>query len=62
MAKPQVFSIPALKRLPAYLRELKKLQAAGRLHATSPVLARALRIDAISVRKDLEMIGAAGST
>ena len=61
MAKPQVFSIPALKRLPAYLRELKKLQAAGRLHATSPVLARALRIDAISVRKDLEMIGAAGS-
>lgn len=39
MAKPQVFSIPALKRLPAYLRELKKLQAAGRLHATSPVLA-----------------------
>ena len=61
MAKPQVFSIPALKRLPAYLRELKKLQAAGRLHATSPVLARALRIDAISVRKALEMIGAAGS-
>lgn len=60
MAKSQVFSIPALKRMPAYLRELKKLAAAGKLHATSPVLAQALRVDAISVRKDLEMVGANG--
>jgi len=60
MAKSQVFSIPALKRMPAYLRELKKLAAAGKLNATSPVLAQALRVDAISVRKDLEMVGASG--
>lgn len=61
MPRNQVFSIPALKRLPAYLRELRAMKAAGRTRATSPVLARALRIDAISVRKDLEMIGATGS-
>ena len=60
MPKPQVFSIPALKRMPAYLRELKKLESAGKLHATSPVLAQVLRVDAISVRKDLEMVGASG--
>jgi len=60
MPKTQVFSIPALKRMPAYLRELKKLELAGKLHATSPVLAQALRVDAISVRKDLEMVGASG--
>ncbi|MBS1370527.1 MAG: redox-sensing transcriptional repressor Rex [Lentisphaeria bacterium] len=61
MPKSQVFSIPALKRMPAYLRELRSLKAAGRPRATSPLLAHALRIDAISVRKDLEMIGATGS-
>ncbi|MDR0933342.1 MAG: redox-sensing transcriptional repressor Rex [Victivallales bacterium] len=61
MPKSQVFSIPALKRMPAYLRELRNLQRAGRPQATSPILAQALRIDAISVRKDLEMIGAIGS-
>ena len=60
MPKTQVFSIPALKRMPAYLRELKKMESAGKLHATSPVLAQALRVDAISVRKDLEMVGASG--
>lgn len=61
MPKSQVFSIPALKRLPAYLRELKRLRAEGKSHATSPILALAARVDPISVRKDLEMVGACGS-
>lgn len=61
MPKSPVFSIPALRRLPAYLRELKRLQSEGRPHATSPILAHAIRVDPISVRKDLEMVGACGS-
>ncbi len=61
MPKSKVFSIPALKRLPAYLRELKRLQVEGKSNATSPALAHALKVDAVSVRKDLEMVGASGS-
>ena len=61
MQNKKTYSIPALKRLPAYLRELRRLREAARERVSSPVLARALRIDTISARKDLEMVGAVGS-
>lgn len=61
MANKKTYSIPSLKRLPAYLRELRRLRDAGRERVSSPVLAKALRIDTISARKDLEMVGVVGS-
>ena len=61
MQNKKTYSIPALKRLPAYLRELRRLRETGRERVSSPVLAKALRIDTISARKDLEMVGAVGS-
>ena len=61
MKKSNVYSIPALKRLPAYLRELKRLRAEGQLRVASPALARALHIDTIIARKDMEMLGVVGS-
>lgn len=61
MPTKKTYSIPALKRLPAYLRELRQLREEGRERVSSPVLARALHIDTISARKDLEMVGVVGS-
>ena len=61
MQNKKTYSIPALKRLPAYLRELRRLREAARERVSSPVLARALRIDTISARKDLDRVGAVGS-
>ena len=59
---PKVYTIPALKRLPAYLRELRVLHGKGERSVASPGLAEALHLDAMTVRKDLEMIGVAGLT
>lgn len=61
MNRTKAYSIPALKRMPAYLRELRKLQRQGVERVSSPVLAKALRIDTISARKDVEMVGSVGS-
>ncbi len=61
MPGKKTYSIPALKRLPAYLRELRRLRGEGVARVSSPILARALRIDTISARKDLEMVGVTGS-
>ena len=60
-SQKKFYSIPTLRRLPNYLRELKRLRDGGIERVSSPTLAKALRIDAISVRKDLEMIGMTGS-
>ena len=62
MPVPKVYTIPALKRLPAYLRELRVLHGKGERSVASPGLAEALHLDAMTVRKDLEMIGVAGLT
>ena len=62
MPAPKVYTIPALKRLPAYLHHLRALHASGEEYAASPALARALRLDSMTVRKDLELIGVAGLT
>ena len=59
--KERIYSIPALKRLPAYLKELKRAKAAKETRIASAQLAKRLNIDSITVRKDLEMIGAAGA-
>lgn len=57
----KIYSIPSLRRLPQYLRELKKLKEAGRTHASSTHLAKSLKIDSISARKDVELVGVTGS-
>ena len=59
--KERVYSIPALKRMPAYLKELKRARADKVPRIASAQLAKRLNIDSITVRKDLEMIGAAGA-
>lgn len=59
--KERIYSIPALKRLPAYLKELKRAKTAKETRIASAQLAKRLNIDSITVRKDLEMIGAAGA-
>lgn len=59
--KERIYSIPALKRLPVYLKELKRARAAKETRIASAQLAKRLNIDSITVRKDLEMIGAAGA-
>lgn len=61
MPKNITYSIPALKRLPGYLGELRKRSARGEERISCPALAEALHLDAIGVRKDLEMAGAVGS-
>ncbi len=62
MPVSKVYTIPALKRLPAYLRELRVLHGKGERSVASPGLAEALHLDSMTVRKDLEMIGVAGLT
>ncbi len=62
MPASKVYTIPALKRLPVYLHHLRALHAAGEDYVASPALARALRLDSVTVRKDLEIIGVAGLT
>lgn len=61
MAKERIYSIPALRRLPAYLKELKKARTDKISRIASAQLAESLNIDSITVRKDLEMIGATGA-
>ncbi len=59
--KTKFYSIPFLKRLPTYLRELRSLRAKGEIFVSSPVFAEIMRIDAISVRKDMENVGGIGA-
>lgn len=54
------YTIPGLKRLPAYLRLLRKWRSEGRLVASSEALAKASSVGSIVVRKDLEMAGVSG--
>ena len=62
MAPSKVYSIPTLKRLPVYLRELRSMRARGERHVASPTIAAALHLDTMTVRKDLELTGVAGLT
>jgi redox-sensing transcriptional repressor len=52
--------VPTIKRMPLYLRLLRQMQAEGKTYASSAVLARALGLEPIVVRKDLAITGAVG--
>ncbi len=52
--------VPTLKRLPLYLRLLRKMKENGNEYASGTVVARELGIDPIVVRKDLAITGAVG--
>lgn len=52
--------VPTLKRLPLYLRLLRKMKENGDEYASGAVVARELGLDPIVVRKDLAITGAVG--
>lgn len=52
--------VPTLKRLPLYLRLLRKMKEEGNEYASGAVVARELGLDPIVVRKDLAITGAVG--
>ena len=52
--------VPTLKRLPLYLRLLKKMKDDGEEYASGTVVAKKLGLDPIVVRKDLAITGAVG--
>lgn len=57
-----VQSVPAqtLRRLPTYLRYLRSLPGNGRTHVSARIIASALNLGEIQVRKDLSAISASG--
>ena len=52
--------VPTIKRLPLYLRLLRKMKADGEEYASGTVVACELGLDPIVVRKDLAITGAVG--
>jgi redox-sensing transcriptional repressor len=52
--------VPTLKRLPLYLRLLRKMKENGEAYASGTVVAKELGLDPIVVRKDLAITGAVG--
>jgi len=52
--------VPTLKRLPLYLRTLRRMKADGNEYASGAVVAKELGLDPIVVRKDLAITGAVG--
>lgn len=52
--------VPTIKRLPLYLRLLRRMKAEGEDYASGAVVARELGLDPIVVRKDLAITGAVG--
>ena len=52
--------VPTLKRLPLYLRLLRRMKEEGNEYASGAVVARELGLDPIVVRKDLAITGAVG--
>lgn len=52
--------VPTLKRLPLYLRLLRRMKENGDEYASGAVVAKELGLDPIVVRKDLAITGAVG--
>lgn len=52
--------VPTLKRLPLYLRLLRKMKESGEEYASGAVVAKELGMEPIVVRKDLAITGAVG--
>lgn len=53
--------LPCVKRMPAYLQLLRRLQAEGQEHVSGTVLASVHRWEPVIVRKDLALTGAVGT-
>lgn len=51
---------PTIRRMPAYHRYLKALQAAGEQAVSCTLIAESLQLESIQVRKDLAMTGTVG--
>jgi redox-sensing transcriptional repressor len=51
----KIDKLPSVRRLPAYLHLLRELSGKGEQFVSSPYLAEKMHIDAILVRKDLEL-------
>ena len=58
--EPKTAGVPTLKRLPLYLRLLRKMKEEGDKYASGTVVAKELGLDPIVVRKDLAITGAVG--
>lgn len=52
--------VPTIKRMPLYLRLLRRMQTEGEAYASGSVLADELGLEAIVVRKDLAITGVIG--
>jgi redox-sensing transcriptional repressor len=52
--------VPTLKRMPLYLRILRRMKAEGGEYASGAVVAKELGLDPIVVRKDLAITGVVG--
>ncbi len=61
VGKQKVPKLPSVKRLPAYLHELKHLRDGGQQVVSTTHLAQRLGLEPIVVRKDLELAGSTGS-
>jgi redox-sensing transcriptional repressor len=57
----KIRKVPTVRRMPSYLRELRKLRAEGREHVSATYLAEELNMEPIVVRKDLASSGAVGT-
>jgi len=57
----KIDKLPTIRRLPAYLQILRALSAKGEEFVSSAFLADRMQIEAILVRKDLELTGISGT-
>lgn len=61
MSSHKVLNTPAIRRMPLYYHRLILMQNAGEETVSTSQLAQYMRLEAIVVRKDLELTGASGS-
>jgi redox-sensing transcriptional repressor len=61
MAQLKNFSASTVRRLPSYLPVIRDLQQEGKEFVSATVIAEALGLDPIQVRKDLAMTGTVGT-
>ncbi len=57
---PRTAGVPTIKRLPLYLRLLREMKTEGQQYASGAVVAKALQLDPIVVRKDMAITGVVG--
>lgn len=57
----KIDKLPTIRRMPNYLQILRGLAAGGDQYVSSAYLAERMKVDAILVRKDLELTGISGT-